>query len=140
MAYNDSVDLERQRRAQLSVDEQKRSIEAANQNSAIARIVRIIYFIFGVLEVLLGLRVILKVLGANPDNGFANLMYAITQPFVALFATLFTDPKLGGFAVLELTTIVAMIVYAVIAWIIGRVIWLSVSRPRSRRHRVILTS
>ena len=130
MAYNDSVDLERQRRAQLSVDEQKRSIDAANQNSAIARIVRIIYFIFGVLEVLLGLRVILHVLGANPDNGFANLMYAITQPFVALFATLFADPKLGGFAVLELTTIVAMIAYAIIAWIIGRVIWLALSRPR----------
>src|SRR5258708_19016886 len=130
MAYNDSVELERQRGAELAVEEQKRSIDAANQNSAIARIVRIIYFIFAVLEALLGLRVILHLLGANPENAFANLIYAITQPFVALFATLFADPKLGGFAVLELTTIVAMIVYAVIAWIIGRVIWLALSRPR----------
>ena len=130
MATNDSIDLERQRRAQLATAEQQRAIAAANQNSAIARIVRIVYFIFGILEALLGLRLILHLLGANPSNGFANLIYAITQPFVALFATLFADPKLGGFAVLELTTIVAMIVYAIIAWIIGRVIWLALSRPR----------
>ncbi len=124
------IDREVRRSAAMSVEEQKRAIEEANQNSAVARVVRIIYFLFGVLEVGLALRVILHALGANPSNTFAALVYALTGPFVALFANLFTNPTINGTAVLELTTIVAMIVYAILAWIIGRVIWLVLSRPR----------
>ncbi|MCC7446259.1 MAG: YggT family protein [Anaerolineae bacterium] len=124
------IDREMRRSAVMSVEEQKRAIEEANQNSAVARVVRIIYFLFGVLEVVLALRVVLMALGANPDNTFAALVYGLTGPFVALFANLFANPTINGAAVLELTTIVAMIVYAILAWIIGRLIWLVLSRPR----------
>jgi YggT family protein len=119
-----------ERSAKLSVEEQKRAMEAANQNSAVARFVRIIFYIFGVLELLLALRVLLHALGANPGNGFADFVYAISNPFVAPFANLFANPVMSGTAVLELTTIAAMIVYAIAAWVIGRLIWLVLSRPR----------
>src|SRR5258708_28912246 len=109
MVYNsNSVQPEVKRSAELNVEEQKRSIEAANQNSAIARIVRIIYFLFGLLEVLLAVRVVFKMLSANTGNVFADLIYGVTQPFVALFACLFANPSLGDTSVLELTTIAAM--------------------------------
>ncbi len=124
------TDQDIQRSRELALAERQRAIAAANQNAAVARIIRIIDFIFGVLEVLLALRIILRALGANPDNFFASLIYGITSPFVALFSTLFTNPVLGRTAVLELTTIVAMIVYAILAWIIGRILWLVLSRPR----------
>jgi YggT family protein len=123
------IDNEYQRSEHLSVEEQKRAMDAANQNSAVARFVRIIFFIFGVLELLLAFRVILHVLAANPGNPFADVVYAISNPFVALFANLFANPKVGN-GVLELTTIAAMVVYAIAAWIIGRLIWLVLSRPR----------
>jgi|SRR5450432_727504 YggT family protein len=129
MAYN-SVQPEIKRSAQLNVEEEQRSIEAANQNSAIARIVNIIYFLFGLLIVLLGVRVVMHMLSANTGNGFADFIYGITQPFVALFAGLFANPSLGGTAVLELTTLAAIVVYAILAWVIGRVVWLALSRPR----------
>ncbi len=119
-----------ERGRELAVAERERAIAAANHNAAVARLVRIIDFIFGVLEVLLALRIILHALGANPGNPFADLVYGLTNPFVALFATLFTNPAVGRTAVLELTTIVAMIVYAILAWIIGRILWLVLSRPR----------
>jgi hypothetical protein len=125
MAYNPEV----RRSEQLTVQEQQRAINAANQNSAIARIVRIIYFLFSLLEVVLAVRVVLHMLSANQGNGFAAFIYAITFPFVVLFQSLFANPVFGT-GVLELTTVVAMVVYAVIAWIIGRVVWLALSRPR----------
>ena len=125
MTYNPEV----RRSEQLAVQEQQRAIEAANQNSAIARIVRIIYFLFGLLEVLLALRIVLHMFSANPGNAFADFIYALSSPFVILFNGLFTNPALGT-GVLELTTVVAMIAYAILAWVIGRVVWLALSRPR----------
>ncbi len=124
------TDQDIQRGRELAIEEQQRAIAAANHNAAVARLVRIIDFIFGILEVLLLLRIVLRALGANPGNAFADLIYGLTNPFVALFSTLFANPVIGRTAVLELTTIVAMIVYAILAWIIGRVVWLVLSRPR----------
>ncbi len=124
------TDQDIQRGRELAIEERERAIAVANHNSAVARLIRIIDFIFGVLEVLLALRVVLHALGANPGNAFADLIYGLTNPFITLFATLFTNPVIGRTAVLELTTIVAMIVYAILAWIIGRILWLVLSRPR----------
>jgi hypothetical protein len=123
------TEQELRRSQHIQVEEQKRAVVAANQNSAIARVVRVVYFLFGALELLLALRVILRALGANPDNAFGSLVYGLSQPFVALFATLFGNPAVNG-AVIEITTIVAMIAYAILAWLIGRIIWLTLSRPR----------
>ncbi len=119
-----------QHNVELNVHEKERSIAAANQNSAIARVVNITYFLFGMLELLLAVRVILHLVGANADNGFANFIYGLSAPFVALFVSLLKNPVLTTTSVLEVTTIIAMIVYAMLAWLIGRLIWLALSRPR----------
>lgn len=122
-------DIERDREV-LKERELKRSIAAANQNSSVARIVNIVYFLFGALEFLLAVRVILHLMGANPNNGFATFIYALSAPFVALFSTLLRNPTLSQTAMLEVTTMIAMLVYAILAWLIGRLIWLALSRPR----------
>jgi uncharacterized membrane protein len=114
----------------INLNEKKRRIAVANQNSAVARIVNISYFLFGALQLLLIIRFILYLVGANMLNGFGNFINAITTPFVALFATLLQNPVISGSAVLEITTIIAMIVWAMVAWIVGRLIWLVMSRPR----------
>jgi YGGT family len=122
--------VELQHNQELNLHENERSITAANQNSSIARIVNIVYFLFGVLELLLAVRVVLHLIGVNADNGFANFVYVLSGPFVALFASLLKNPALSTTAALEVTTIIAMLVYAIAAWIIGRLIWLTLSRPR----------
>lgn len=119
-----------QRNQELNLREKERSIAAANQNSAVARLVSIVYFVFGILEVLLVLRLILRLVGANQDNAFVNFIYGLSYPFVALFANLVQNPTLSTSSVLEITTIIAIIVYSIIAWLIGRLIWLALSRPR----------
>jgi hypothetical protein len=119
-----------QRNQDLEIQEKQRSIAAANQNTAVARVVNIVYFLFGLIELLLAVRVVLHLIGANPANGFANFIYVLSSPFLILFSTLMTNPTLGPNAALEITTIIAMIVYAILAYLIGRLVWLALSRPR----------
>ncbi|MBN1920964.1 MAG: YggT family protein [Anaerolineae bacterium] len=114
----------------VNLDEKKRGIAAANQNSTTARIVSIVYFLFGALTLLLAVRVILQLVGVNAANDFASFIYGLSAPFVALFASLLQNPTLGGTSVLEVTTLIAMLVYVILAWLVGRAIWLILSRSR----------
>jgi len=78
---------------------------------------RIVWFIAGVLLVLLGLRFILTLLGANTTNGFANFIYTTSHPFVDPFFSLFNyHSHTYGTSHFEIYTLVAMLVYALIAW------------------------
>jgi hypothetical protein len=128
--HEERVDRNVERHQNLNLEEKTRGIAAANQNSAVARIVNIVYFMFGALELLLAIRVILQLIGANAGNGFASFVYGLSAPFVALFASLLQNPALTATSVLEITTIIAMLVWAIVAWLTGRLLWLVLSRPR----------
>lgn len=132
MTANELVnqELTQESNQELNLDEKKRGIASANQNSTVARIVNIIYFLFSALEMLLGVRVILRMIGVNAENGFANLIYDMSFPFVGVFESLVHNPSLGGNAVLEITTIIAMLAWALVGWLVGRFVWLVMSRPR----------
>jgi len=82
-----------------------------------ARAAQVVYVIFGVLEALIAFRVVLKLLAANPDAGFSSLVYSITQPFVALFQDVFPTPVSHN-SVFEISSALAMLVYALIGWAI----------------------
>lgn len=81
----------------------------------------IISFIFGILLVLLGIRFVLSILGANQSNGFANFIYNTTQPFTAPFRGLFNTQTVFGTARFEYEVLVGMVVYALLGWLL---IWL----------------
>jgi hypothetical protein len=102
----------------------------AGRRQASSRLVQAIYLLFGVMEALLAIRLVLRALGANPDAGFAQFVYGLTAPLVAPFAGLFGNPQAGGSA-LELHTIVALVVYALLAWLLGKLAWLLVGETRS---------
>lgn len=76
----------------------------------------VVKFLFGLLEVMLLLRFIFRLLAANPYSAFVALLYNCSYPFVALFQGIFGDPSLRNGTVIEVTTLIAMIVYALIAW------------------------
>ena len=77
---------------------------------------RVGWFFVCLLEGLLALRFGLALLGANPNNGFAAMVYGVSWPFVAPFQTLFGVPS-GGGAVLETYTLMAMVVVVFVWWI-----------------------
>ena len=104
---------------------------AAERRLSLVQITRILMTILGILEIFLGLRFVLKLIAANPDSGFAAFIYGITRPFLAPFELLVGTPTSGG-TILEVTTLIAMAVYALFFWIIVRVIQALTDRPSAR--------
>jgi hypothetical protein len=99
------------------------------------RLVQAIWLLFGIVEGLLAIRFILKLLGANESAGFASFIYSASGPFLAPFNNLFGNPASGG-TVLELNTIVAIVVYMLVAWLIAKVVWLLAGESRSATRAV----
>jgi hypothetical protein len=75
-----------------------------------------IYFILGVVEVVLGLRFIFRLFGASQGNNFIVFLYNLSHVFVGPFNGIFNDQTIGTRSVFELSTIIAMLIYALIAW------------------------
>jgi hypothetical protein len=91
---------------------------------------KIVYYVLGVLEVLFAFRLVFKLLGANPQSPFVSFIYSVSQAFLAPFSGIFRTATTKGIeaqSVLEPATIIAMIVYAIIAW--GIVKLIEISRP-----------
>jgi uncharacterized membrane protein len=102
----------------------------AGRRNAAYRVTQLIWWVFGLIEGLIAIRFILRALGANPSAGFAQFIYGITAPLVAPFVGLFGNPQAQG-SVLELHSIVALIVYGLLAWLLSRLAWILVGESRS---------
>ena len=103
----------------------------AGRRAMSIKLERAIYLTFGLIEALLLIRFVLKALGANADAGFAQLMYGVTAPLVAPFAGLFGTPQAGSGATLELHTLIAVVIYALVAWLVVRGAGLMLGEGRS---------
>lgn len=99
----------------------------ARRAYAAARTRQIIYLVLGILETFLILRFALELLAANPEAAFTSFIYALTEPFVAPFEGVFPMPQTRG-AVLDLASVLAMIVYALLVWGIVSVIYTLANR------------
>ena len=85
------------------------------------RAVQLVYLIFGVIDGLLAIRLILKLLGANPTAGFSNWVYNVTAFFLAPFKNIL--PTYGTQqSQLEMSVVLAIIVYALLGWALGRLV------------------
>lgn len=76
---------------------------------------QVVWYILGLIEVLLAFRFILKLLGANPFAGFSSFIYGITYVFAAPFLSVFRSSRVVEGSVFEWTTLLAMLVYWVVA-------------------------
>mgnify|MGYP001571001763 CR=1 FL=1 len=79
----------------------------------------LIYFFFGALEVLLAFRLVLKLMGASVSSAFVNIIYDLSGLFILPFEGIFRRGFTQGIettSVLEPSTLVAIIVYAILSW------------------------
>jgi uncharacterized membrane protein len=104
---------------------------AAERRMKWFQINRIMWSLLAFLEILLAFRFVLRMIAANPDSGFAVFMYGITGVFVGPFNGLIGTPTSGGSS-LEVTTLIAMAVYALVFWGIAYVIRMIADRPSAR--------
>ncbi len=85
------------------------------------RAVQGVYLVFGVLDGLLLIRIILKLLGANPQAAFSSWLYAVTNIFLAPFKNML--PTIGdNHSQLEVSVVIAILVYALLGWALTRLV------------------
>src|SRR5258708_28249563 len=87
----------------------------------------IIYQVFGIIDAVLLIRLVLKLLGANAHAGFAQFIYGLTDFFLAPFKGLLPT-VVSGQSVLELSLIFAILIYSLIALGLVRLVAISLSR------------
>lgn len=92
------------------------------------QVVAVIWWIVGLFEILIGIRLLLKLFGANPASAFVSFMYNVTWPLVAPFHGIFNTTQEGR-SVFEPESIVAMLIILLLGWGI-----ISLMRLLSRPH------
>jgi hypothetical protein len=93
---------------------------------------RLVYFIFGVIIAFIVLRFLLLLLAANQGSPFVDFVYGVSGIFVAPFYGIFGNTPQFGTSVIDVSSIVAIIVYALIMWAIVSLVTLGTRN----RHEV----
>lgn len=75
-------------------------------------------FVFGLIDILLIFRFVLKLLAANPQAEFVNWVYDTTQPLLNPFIQAFPTPQVSGGFTLEFTTLFAIFVYTFVGYLV----------------------
>jgi uncharacterized protein YggT (Ycf19 family) len=72
---------------------------------------RVLSLLFGILLVLITLRVLLLLLVANQTNAIVDFIYTVTEPFVAPFRGIFQFDQVspGGASTLDVAALVALV-------------------------------
>jgi hypothetical protein len=103
--------------------------QGSEQRIATFKATQIIWLLLTLLEAAIALRIVFKLIDVNPANLFATLLYDLTNFFLFPFSGLIGTPSAGGM-VLEISSIIAMIVYFLIAWGVERIVNVIFYRPR----------
>ncbi|HKI54842.1 MAG TPA: hypothetical protein VJ987_12015 [Anaerolineales bacterium] len=110
-----------------------------NQRIFTFKATQLVWLVFGILEGMIALRIGLMLIGANASAPIVALIYGFTSLFLFPFTGLISSPTVGGL-VLEISSLFAMLIYALIAWVVERTIWLIFYRPRGSVVAVTETS
>jgi len=98
-----------------------------------AMMTRIVWFVFALIEVLIGVRFVLKLVGANAEAGFVQMIDGISGVFMAPFNAILGSQRVAG-ATFEWSALIAIAVYALVAW--GIVSMIAALSPREHAQTV----
>jgi hypothetical protein len=104
---------------------------AAEERIILQRVTQFFWLVAALVEVLILMRVFLKLLAANPASPFAALVYGVSDLFLFPFQGLTATPSIEG-SVLEIPSLIAMVVYFFLFWVLVRLVWLIFERPTAR--------
>jgi YggT family protein len=72
----------------------------------------------GAIELILGVRILLKLFAANPNAAFTGWMYSLSEPLIKPFINIFPSPVFGGKFVLDLPALFALFIYVAVIYLI----------------------
>jgi hypothetical protein len=105
----------------------RQTVQSTNTASSAVILKRIVWYIAGVIIALLAIRIVLLLLGANDESGFVSFIYGLSGIFAAPFYGIFSYQPAYGISTLEISSIVAIAVYALIAWGVAKLTTLTKS-------------
>ncbi len=88
----------------------------SDRRRTLARTVQVIDFLFYTVYVLLGVRLVLALIGANQASGFVKFVTTITNPFYSFFRGIVESPTAEGGYTIALPILVAIGAYALLHW------------------------
>jgi uncharacterized protein YggT (Ycf19 family) len=91
------------------------------------RAIEVIYLVFGVVDGLLFIRLLLKVLGTNPEAGFSSFVYGLTDFLLGPFKGLL-PAAVSGRTIFEPSVVIAILAYALIALVLAKIVEIAYSR------------
>lgn len=103
------------------------------------KLTQFVWVALGVLETFIALRILLKMIAANPGSPIVGFIYNVTALFLVPFVGMTATPAAGGM-ILEISSMFAMLIYALIGWTIERLIWLALYRSPGTSVSVTKTS
>ena len=107
-----------------SVQQQSVATKVHTSGAVVAQ--RIVWFIVGAISIIIALRFVLLLLGANQAAGFTDFVYSLSGIFVAPFIGIFGEPTYGT-SVFEISSLLAIAVYLLLGWGIAKL--LTIGRP-----------
>lgn len=98
---------------------------------AVGKFLDFLGWVLLVIEVILLVRFLLKLIGADPANPFASFLYGLSGIFSYMFQGIVRNPTFGsnGFEVFEFTTLIAMLIYGLVYLILKLLLRTTFSRP-----------
>lgn len=120
---NDETNLERRRDLRrdeetFHLHQEEQRLGTAKRSMAFIWIVNSIFWLTGMLEILLGIRFLLRLFGANRQNEFSQLINYLSAPFIAPFSTLFISPTSeGGTNIFDVNIVIAIAAYAILSYL-----------------------
>jgi hypothetical protein len=78
--------------------------------------------LLALIDIVIGIRFILKLAGASEGNGFVDFIYNITDPLVRPFEGIFDEQTVGDDGIFEPEALIAILVYAIVALILGAIL------------------
>lgn len=123
--------------AQATKVEERTSVMPTGAERATDNLVRskqAVWLMFTILSGLIAIRTLLIALGADMKVGFGTLIHGVTQAFDLPFLLLFGEQAkaTGRAPAIEVGSLVAIVVYILLAWVITKVLEL-IMAPRAAR-------
>lgn len=121
---NDETNFERRQELQhdeeaFRLHQEEKRLQSARKSNTLIWIINSIFWLLGILEILLIMRFLLRLFGANRENQFAQLINDLSAPFIAPFSTLFISPTSNGAEnIFDFNIVIAILAYALLSYLI----------------------
>lgn len=102
----------------------KQTVSTQRSVSGAVLVQRAVYYLVGFIAIMLLIRIILLLLAANQGNGFVDFIYTVSGLFAMPFYGIFSYVPAYGSSVFEISSVVAIIIYALVGWGIAKLITL----------------